>query len=127
MKGREEKLDVSYFANTNIKIQNYLDELAFGFGLEQNDITSIHTCFGSVPVFYFMLYYDTIRAGLVASSNVLFLVFGFSEIIYVRRIRLYCKQYVGVDTTGRGKRELGFAVMMIQHMIQMIQNNTYIL
>ena len=54
-----------------------------GFGLEQNGITSIHKCFGSALVFYFLLYYYTIRAGLFASSNVLFLVFGFFEIISV--------------------------------------------
>lgn len=56
--------------------KNHLDGLPFGFGLEQNGIPSIHKCFGSALFFYFLLYYDTIRAGLIASSNVLFLVFG---------------------------------------------------
>lgn len=54
-----------------------------GLGLEQNGITSIHKYFGCALVFYFLLYYYTIRAGLFASSNVLFLVFGFFEIIPV--------------------------------------------
>lgn len=61
--------------------KNHLDGLPFGFGLEENGIMSIHKCFGSALFFYFLLYYDTIRAGLCTSSNVLFLVFGFSEII----------------------------------------------
>lgn len=65
---------------------------SFWFWVRKNGITSIHKCFVSALLFYFLLYYDTVRAGLFASSNALFLVFGFSEIISVPKtyVRLYC-------------------------------------
>lgn len=47
--------------------------------------------FSSALFFNFLLYYHTTRAGLFASSYVLFLVLGFSEIISVDMcVRLCC-------------------------------------
>lgn len=62
---------------------NHMDGLPFGVGLEQNGNMSTHKRFWFFLFcshLLFFLYYDTFRAGLFfffASSNVLFLVFGF--------------------------------------------------
>lgn len=110
-KGREEKIGLVTLPKLNKykeTTKNHLDELPFGFGLEQNG--SIHKCFGSALVFCFLLNYDTIRAGLFTSFNVFF--FWYLSFLIISVPKTDCKANRVLVLTSQGEGEWDVAVVL---------------
>lgn len=80
-------------------------DFLFGFGLEQNGIF-INVL---VLLFSFISCYIMTPLELVFSHLLMICFWCLGSLrlyLYLRRVRLYCQQYVGVDTTGRGRMGL---------------------